>query len=132
MGNVYLWKVDDRVVIHTNLEAAAQLDGLSRQPDKTITAEKYSEAEGLVRIINGKIVLGKTKQEEEDAAARIRIAEIDTRLFAIEQKMVRPMVAYIRGTQVKDDADKLNGLNAEVEALRAERKEKESVLITPF
>jgi hypothetical protein len=65
MGNVFLWKVGDKVVCHTNLEAAAQLDGLSRQPDKTVTEDQFSAAGNLARIINNKIVLGKTEEEKK-------------------------------------------------------------------
>jgi hypothetical protein len=83
MADVYLWKVGDRVVYHTSLEAAAQLDGLSRQPDKTITEAQYSAAGGLVRIIGGQIFLGKTdaeKQTEQDSAELERLkAEIAAR-----------------------------------------------------
>jgi len=132
MGNVYLWKVGDRAVFHTSLEAAAQLDGLSRQPDKTVTEAQFSAAGGLARIINGKIVLGKTPQEEEDDNARKRIAEIDARFVVIEQEMVRPMVAHIRGTQIQGDVDKLAALDAEAQALRTERKEKQNSLSAPL
>jgi uncharacterized small protein (DUF1192 family) len=131
MGNVYLWKVGDHVVYHTDLGAAAQLDGLSRQPDKTVTEEQFSAAGSLVRVINNKIVMGKTAAEVEDEAARVRIAEIDARFAVIEQELIRPIVARLKNKEDKDDTAKFNALTAELDALRAERKEKENSLIYP-
>jgi hypothetical protein len=132
MANVFLWKVGDRVVYHTNLEAAAQLDGLSRQPDKTVTGEQFSEAGGLVRLINNKIVLGKTKQEETDDEVRKRIIEIDSRFDAIERAMVRPIMAHIKGNPATRDTEKLNALDAEAQSLRKERSEKVASLSVPL
>jgi hypothetical protein len=121
MGNVYLWKVGGHVVYHTNLEAAAQLDGLSRQPDKTVTEVQFSEAGSLARVINNKIVLGKTPQEEADEKARKRIAEIDARFAVIEREIVRPMIAHVKGSPDQGDVNKLTALDSEAQALRAER-----------
>jgi uncharacterized small protein (DUF1192 family) len=132
MGNVYLWKVGDQVVYHTSLEAAAQIDGLSRQPDKTVTEVQFSEAGSLIRLINNKIVLGKTPKEKMDEEALKRIAEIDARFAAIEREIVRPMIAHIKGSPNQHDVDKLNALNAEMRALRAERAEKVQSLSVPF
>ena len=132
MANVFLWKVGDGVVRHTNLEAAAQLDGLSRQPDKTVTEEQFSAAGCLARLINGKIILGKTAREEADEESRKRIAEIDARFAAIEREIVRPMIAHIKGSPDQYDVDKLTALDAETQMLRAERAENVQSLGIPF
>jgi hypothetical protein len=132
MGNVYLWKVGDHVVYHTSLEAAAQLDGLSRQPDKTVTEAQFSDAGSLARLINDKIVLGKTAQEEVDEGVRRRIAAIDARFAAIEREIMRPMIAHVKGSPDQYDVNKLNALNAEAQALRAERTEKVQSLSIPY
>ena len=132
MGNVYLWKVGDNVVYHTSLEAAAQLDGLSRQPDKTVTEAQFSAAGSLARLINNKIVLGKTAQEEADEEARKRTAEIDARFAEIEREIVRPMIAYIKGSPDQHDTNKLNALDAEAQVLREERAEKVQDLSVPL
>jgi polyribonucleotide nucleotidyltransferase len=121
MGNVYLWKAGGHVVYHTSLEAAAQLDGLSRQPDKTVTEARFSEAGSLARVINNKIVLGKTPQEEADEKARKRIVEIDARFAAIEKEIVRPMIAHIKGSPDQRDVNKLTTLDFETQKLRTER-----------
>jgi len=132
MKNVYLWKVGDRVIFHTDLLAASQIDGLSRKPDKTVTEDEFSDAGGLVRLIDGKIYLGKTNQEIEDEKTRARIMEIDSRFAVIEGQLVRPLAAHIEGTQDEDDKKRLKELTAEARALRAERKEKKQSLSTPL
>jgi hypothetical protein len=132
MGNVYIWKEGENAVCHTSLEAAAQLDGLSRKPDKTVTGAVFSEAGGLARIIGGKIVLGRTAKEEADEAARNRIAEIDGRFAKIEREIIRPMLAYAKGNPEQFDVNKLNALDAESQALRAERAEMVQSLDIPY
>ena len=84
MNEVYLWKVGDKVVHHTDLEAATRLDGLTRQPDKTITKAEFMAVGGLARIIGNKILLGKTEAEkttDENERATIilkrKLAETD-------------------------------------------------------
>ena len=64
MDEVYVWKVGDKAIHHTDLQAAADLDGLTRKPDVTTTAAEFAEAGGLVRIIGGKIFFGKTQAEK--------------------------------------------------------------------
>jgi hypothetical protein len=67
---VYLWKKDGVVYHHTDLTAAAKLDGLTEAPDMTISDAEFEAASGLVRLVKGKIVLGKIAAEiqaEEDA-----------------------------------------------------------------
>ncbi|GHV93624.1 hypothetical protein AGMMS50268_41270 [Spirochaetia bacterium] len=82
MGDtVYLWKVDGRVVAHTDLGAAAQLDGLSREPDKQVTAAEWSAAGGLARIIDGDIFLGKTDEEKQAEENTSRVAQLKKYLF---------------------------------------------------
>ncbi|MDR2419462.1 MAG: hypothetical protein LBD79_10500 [Treponema sp.] len=70
---VYLAKKDGAVIRHTDLTAMQDLDGIST-PDLTITDEEFDAAEGLARIIDGAIYLGKTEAEvqTEQNAQRIR------------------------------------------------------------
>jgi len=73
MKNVYLWIVDNRVIYHTDLDAAAGLDGLARKPDMTVTDAEFESVGCMARVIDGDIVIGKTPGEiaEEDKRARI-------------------------------------------------------------
>lgn len=75
MKQIYLWKKDGKVVYHTDLAAAAQLDGLTSAPEKTVSEQAWEAAAGLARIIAGKIVIGKTEAETrtEVNAGRIRV-----------------------------------------------------------
>ena len=72
--NVYLAMKGDVVIHHTDLSAMESMDGIS-QPDMTITEEEFYAADGLVRLIDGKIFLGKTDAEKarEEAIEKIRI-----------------------------------------------------------
>ena len=72
--NVYLAIKGDVVIHHTDLSAMESMDGIS-QPDMTITEEEFYAACGLVRLIDGKIFLGKTDAEKagEEAIEKIRV-----------------------------------------------------------
>jgi hypothetical protein len=66
---VYLWKKDGVIYHHTDLEAAAQIDGLTEAPDETVEDADFEAAGSIARLVGGKIILGKTaaeKQAEED------------------------------------------------------------------
>ncbi len=71
--NVYLAIKGDVVIHHTDLSAMKTMDGIS-VPDMTITEEEFEAAGGLVRLIDGKIFLGKTDVEKasEEAIEKIR------------------------------------------------------------
>jgi len=90
MGNVYLWKAGDRVVCHADLDAAAQLDGLSRQPDMTIAAAEFEAAGCMARVIGGEIVIGKTPEEiaEEERQREDSIREKDQRELQVYKYLV--------------------------------------------
>jgi len=132
MREVFLWKVGDRIVHHTDKKAAAQIDGLSRTPDKTVTEEQFSAAGGLARIIDGKIILGRTEREISDESAIARIREIDARFDEIERRSIRPLLARAGNKEVKEDDEILLAFSAEAITLRAERKEKVNSLSTPL
>jgi len=89
MDNVYLWKVGDRVENHTDLKAAAGDFGLTAKPDKTVTIEEWDKAEGLARVIDGKIFLGRT--EKEIGAEKLAVEErtLLRELFDTDYKTIR-------------------------------------------
>jgi hypothetical protein len=63
---VYLAKKDGGAVHHTSLKALKELDGIEA-PDLEVSDEQFEAAGGLVRIIKGKIVLGRTEAETLNA-----------------------------------------------------------------
>jgi len=116
-----------------------------------ITEQEYNQARdhlisgGMVKVYSGKMILtskpekldghlepvwqdgewyhepepeSEPTQEELDAQ---RIGEIDARLKAIDLESLRPLRAIANGTETQADRDKLAGLDAEAEQLRAER-----------
>jgi len=85
---VYLAKKNGDVVRHTDLGAMKALDGISK-PDMEVTDAEYEAAEGLARIINGEIFLGKTDAEKAADDARKRIAQIDNELAELNQRQTR-------------------------------------------
>jgi len=64
---VYFWKDKKNGVVyhHTSLEAAAQIDGLTKAPDGSVEDAVFEAAEGIVRLIGDEIVLGKTTAEKQ-------------------------------------------------------------------
>jgi len=80
-------KKDGTLVHHTSKEAMKALDGISK-PDWEVTDAEYEAANGLMRIINGELFLGKTdaekaaeKKEAEDTA---RVSFLKTQLAATD------------------------------------------------
>lgn len=60
---MYLGIKGDAVVHHTDLNAMKEMDGIEK-PDLVITEEEFEKAGGLVRLMKGKIFLGKTDAEK--------------------------------------------------------------------
>jgi hypothetical protein len=69
---VYLAKKNGGVIHHTDLAAMQALDGVET-PDMEITDEEFESAGGLVRLVDGEIVLGETVAEKSAEAAAERI-----------------------------------------------------------
>jgi hypothetical protein len=123
---VYLAIKNGVVIHHTNLAAMQAQDGISN-PDMQVSDEEFEAAGGLARVINGAIVLGKTDAEMTAETNTARKAEIEIELQNIDVKSGRASravaIAVASGkTPVKGDVDKLNALEADAKALRAELK----------
>ena len=79
---IYLAKKEGAVVAHADKASMMELDGVT--PEMEVAEADWQAAEGLARIINGKIFLGRTdeekaalKREEEITALKARLDEID-------------------------------------------------------
>jgi hypothetical protein len=60
---IYLIRKDGMVIPHTDLAAMKELDG-AETPDMTVTEAEWEAAEGIARVIDGEIFLGKTEEEK--------------------------------------------------------------------
>jgi hypothetical protein len=72
----------------TDLEAMKAIDNVSKALKK-FSIEEFEAANGIVREINGQIVLGKTEDELLNEKSQVRITEIDRQLSEINVKQSR-------------------------------------------
>jgi hypothetical protein len=122
MKEVYLWKVDNKVVFHTDKNAALQIDGLSRAPDLTVTQTEFETAGGLVHIIDNVIVMGKTDQEKQIDDIIMQISEIDERLHNLDAEYLTPRI--LKGLYINDEyaVKSVNTHESKAAPLRKQRK----------
>ena len=104
---IYIAKKGNEAVFHTDLQAMRDFDGIET-PELTLTEAEFEAAGSLVRVIDGKIVLGKTETELAAEKAADRLREIDAELSAIDARSGRPAraiaLAEARGAK-PDPAD---------------------------
>jgi len=100
---VYIWNDNGCCVTSTDLERARIVYGLTREPDMTVASDELlSEYAGLVRVIDGKIVLGWTDAEkaaQEKAEREGEIAELKRKLS--DTDYISAKIA--EGSATKDD-----------------------------
>jgi hypothetical protein len=101
-----------------------RVDGI-KTPELEVSDTEFEEAGGLVRVIGGNIVLGKTAAEQEAEAAENRKSEINSELAEIDARSGRAARAVALAVStgqspLQADTDRLTALEAEAEALRAE------------
>ena len=83
---VYLWKRDGRVYNYaadSETEAkkiAKQLDGFTTAPDMAVPDDEFESMNGLARLIDGEIFLGKTGAETTAEANAERVRFLKSRL----------------------------------------------------
>lgn len=66
-----------------------------------------------------------TAEEKQARENRLRVAEIKRRLKSIDTERIRPLAAIATNKATEYDTQKLNALESEAEALRAELEELE-------
>jgi hypothetical protein len=104
---IYLARKGTEVVHHTNLDAMKTMDGIDA-PDLTVPESEFELAEGLIRIIDGEIILGKTAAELTAEKANARLQAIDAELQSIDAKSGRParaVAAAIAKGEIPNPAD---------------------------
>lgn len=100
------------------------IDGIS-VPDMEVSEADFYRADGLARLIDGAIFLGKTGAEKQAEANAKRAAEIEASLNRIDAKSARASRAValaVSSGKAPDAADvrKLADLEAEASAPRTE------------
>jgi len=90
---VYLAIKNGEVVHHTSLDAMRRIDGV-HEPALSITDKQYADAEGILRVIDGAIFVGKTDAEKAADAAR---AELDAIKADIASRDYRALKAQKLG-----------------------------------
>jgi len=120
---VYLAKKNGAVVHHTSKEAMAAMDGV--EPEKTITDAEFEATEGLVRVINNKIFLGKTDAEKAEDKKQAEIQEMKEELKEIDSeagagRAVRgaALAAAVKAGVSNEDVSILQELETRANSLR--------------
>ncbi|MDR1250882.1 MAG: hypothetical protein LBK62_01820 [Treponema sp.] len=86
------------MLAHTDLQAMYELNGVDT-PELTVTDAEFEAAEGLARIIEGEIFLGKT---EAELAAEEAAAEIHRIKAEIAARDYRALKAQKLGEEIDD------------------------------
>lgn len=121
---VYIAKKNGGAVHHTSHEALKRIDGIDA-PEMQVSDAEFEAAGGLVRVIKGKITLGKTQAELDAETAARRKSEIGAELAEIDAKSgraARTAALALAAGETPDAADlsRLGELETEATALRAE------------
>jgi hypothetical protein len=77
---VYLWIKNGAVYHHSDLEAAAQLDGLRTFPDREVSEADFEAAGGIARLEGGKIILGRSEAEKQAVENERKIVVLKRKL----------------------------------------------------
>lgn len=78
---VYIFIRDGKAIMHTNLDAARQLDGFSKDDIvKKLTDEEFHNLGGQVRFIDNQLVFGETEKEKKAKAAMQEIVQLKAQL----------------------------------------------------
>ncbi|MFA5658738.1 MAG: phage tail assembly chaperone [Oscillospiraceae bacterium] len=98
---IYVFKKGEQVVWHTSLDAAKEMDGVT-QPDTTVSESDFYAAGGLIRLIDGEIVIGKTDAEKL-AEAQQTVRDKRNRLL---EKTVDPMQKVLVWNSMSEEEQK--------------------------
>jgi hypothetical protein len=131
MMKIYLAKKDVAVIVHTDLTAMAQLDGLA-EADKTVTLEEWEQAGSVAYIdSSGEIQLGippDVKAKQDEIAHLIKEeAELQTELNLKDYKIVKAAeTGQILAEQDPELHTRREWCRTRIEAIRARLVELEA------
>jgi hypothetical protein len=104
---IYLYLSQDKIEPHTDKDFAENVLKLGK-PTATLTEQEWSESDGLARMIDGVLVLGKTDTEVASEMALENARQAEKELLAtdwIENQLVRCSV--LNGIKSKEYTDLL-------------------------
>lgn len=113
---VYLAKKDGDVVHHTSLEALKEMDGIEK-PDMQISDEEFEAAGCLVRLIDGKIFLGKTEVEKTAEKNEVRIIELKGKLSETDYIAAKIAEGSATAAEYKEKITERQAWRAEISQL---------------
>jgi hypothetical protein len=134
---IYLVIKDGKILVHTNINAMLQLDGVDYEtaPKKLQVSESEYARAGSTAYINdsGDIVLGRTAAEIAKIEARERVMAIQHTIEETEKKMARSQSAIVKAnidgtTPNSDDITFFSNYVNLIAELRTELVEKLAIL----
>ena len=93
--------------------------GMSFERVKSDILSAFPAAQNIRQA--GEYLPGEETEPTPEEIKQARIAEIDTQIAALERKQGRPIREIELGVEVEANKARLNSLNEQIEALRAER-----------
>jgi hypothetical protein len=129
MKQVYLWKKNGQIISHADLGAAAQLDGLTADPNKTVTEQEWEMAGSVAYIDDSnQIVLGQTPGTLAQQQKIKRLEEINAELTSIDTatgpRALRDIALAqkaVLGTAATKAIENLEDAESKAASLRTER-----------
>ena len=111
---IYLYQTQSRIEPHTDKEFAENTLNLG-EPLATLTEQEWSECEGLARMIDGTLFLGKTQAEKDREQADTVRAERDRLIDREDWRCTRHNSEVRQGLTPSDD---IVALDTYIQALR--------------
>jgi hypothetical protein len=115
---VYLAKKGDAVVHHTDKKALKELDGIAKA-DMEVSDEEFEAAGGIVRVIDGEIVLGKTEAEKQAEANTQRVTVLKNYLAATDYIAVKIAEGSATKAQYADKIAQRTAWRQEIQELES-------------
>lgn len=111
---IYIYQTNHGIDIHTDKVFAENTLNLG-EPLAELTEQEYHQAEGLARMIDGKLFLGKTQEEKDNEQAQEVRAKRDRLIDKEDWRYTRYNSEVRQGLTPSDD---IFALDAYIQALR--------------